>query len=365
MRILFILENYYPNIGGVETLFKSLAEKLTLEGHSITVLTNQFDPSLAKEEFINGVRIKRLALKNRYLFTFLAFREAIKEARAHDLIHTTSYNAALPAYIAARFTGTKSIITFHEVWGRLWYTLPYMSKPVLFLHQLFESFILRFNFDKFIAVSDFTKDALVKAGVDNERVTRIYNGIDYSEFENKPKQKHSDFFQFCFFGRLGISKGINLIVEACGILKEQDSNFRIILILPRQPESFLNRIINEINRLKLEHFFIIKHELSFGELTQNITASQAVLIPSYSEGFCFAAVETMALNTPIISSGRGALKEVVGGKHLTMSEHTPEGLAQVMALAMKNKWDQKEIIRFPLSESVNQYVRVYESMLSD
>ena len=39
MKILFVLENFYPNIGGVETLFKSLTEQLVREGHEVMVIT--------------------------------------------------------------------------------------------------------------------------------------------------------------------------------------------------------------------------------------------------------------------------------------------------------------------------------------
>jgi len=50
MKILFILEYYIPHIGGVESLFKALIERLDHTGHHVTVLTNRYDPSLQAEE---------------------------------------------------------------------------------------------------------------------------------------------------------------------------------------------------------------------------------------------------------------------------------------------------------------------------
>ena len=65
IRILFILENYYPNIGGVETLFKSLAESLAnKKGYRVQVLTNRFDNSLPKTETINNVEVNGAPLVN-------------------------------------------------------------------------------------------------------------------------------------------------------------------------------------------------------------------------------------------------------------------------------------------------------------
>ena len=39
MKIIFFLEYYYPNIGGVETLFKNLIDSLAQENHKITIIT--------------------------------------------------------------------------------------------------------------------------------------------------------------------------------------------------------------------------------------------------------------------------------------------------------------------------------------
>ena len=66
MKLLFVLEYYYPNIGGVEKLFKSLAEELVVHGHEVTVVTTRFDKKLAARETINGVNIVRLNLRNRF-----------------------------------------------------------------------------------------------------------------------------------------------------------------------------------------------------------------------------------------------------------------------------------------------------------
>ena len=126
MKILFVLEYYYPNIGGVEKLFKNLAENLADKGHDIMIITTRFNKNLAKEETLNKVKIKRLSLSNRFTFSFFSIFSILFYARKYDLIHTTSYNAALPAWITAKLLNKKCIITFHEVWGELWKELPYL-----------------------------------------------------------------------------------------------------------------------------------------------------------------------------------------------------------------------------------------------
>jgi len=59
-RILFFLEYYYPNIGGVETLFKSLVDSLAAEGYQITILTARPYPTTPLKEVNGNISIFRI-----------------------------------------------------------------------------------------------------------------------------------------------------------------------------------------------------------------------------------------------------------------------------------------------------------------
>ncbi len=365
MKILFVLENHYPNIGGVETLFKNLTEALVQQEIEVTVITNQYDRSLKRKENINGVDIIRLPFINRYLFTFLAFIPLISYARKYDLIHTTSYNAGVPAYIAGLLTRTKTIITFHEVWDKLWFRLPYSNKISLTLFYLFEKFLLCLPFAHYIAVSESTKTSLIDAGIKENKITRIYNGIDYSQFLNtqsidkKPKP-----YTFIYFGRLGISKGINLLLTAVDKLSHSNSQFSVNLVIPKTPKAFYKTIIKEIDELDIKDHIKIYSHLPYTELQQLIRSSDAAIIPSYSEGFCFSAVEAMALDIPIIHSGQGALSEVVSGPQLRMEKMNAESLKLCMEKAITGNWDIRPKKEFPLSDSVEAYLDFYKNIKS-
>jgi|GEM_PF-3415537 len=126
----------------------------------------------------------------------------------------------------------------------------------------------------FVAVSDFTARTLVQNGVDEARVIRIYNGLDYGQFtgvEHQPK----------------------------------------------------------------------------------------VVIPSYSEGFCFAAAEAVGMGIPVISSGLGALTETVGGQFLEMAAMTPDALAKVLRRAAEDDYDERPATRYSLEDSVGAYLKFY------
>jgi len=362
MKILFVLENYYPHIGGVETLFKNLCESLVKAGHGITVITTQKNKEDLRSETLNGVFIKRLPFNDRYLFTFFSFFPILKICGDFDLIQTTSYNAGLPARFAGFFRRKKVLITFHEVWGDLWYELPFMSKPGQLLHKLFEKLLLNLKFKKYIAVSQSTANNLEVNGVSRSRIVTIYNGMDYKELHvdkveiNEPKT-------FTYFGRLGMSKGIEIVVEAAHLMKQSGCKANVQLIVPLEPAHFLKTIKDLIKEKDLKDFIGMKHNLTFEELKIQIATSFCILLPSYSEGFCYAAVESMAIKTPIISSGRGALKEVVGGKYLEMKELSGKELFYCMQEAINENWIEKPYPKFELSDTVKNYMALYAKLV--
>lgn len=361
-HVLFILEYYYPHLGGVETLFRSLAESLIDQGYKVTVLTNRYDHKLPAREIVNGVTIRRYRFYNRYLFTFLAWIPAWKYAKQAEIIHTTSYNAAMPARLVAKMTGTTSVITFHEYWGALWDRLPWISPFMAKLYAAFERMISGFRFDRLVAVSNYTREALVSAGVDKNRAITIYNGIDYTQFERRELRKAHQPFQFLFFGRVSFSKGIDILIPAIDKAIETGLACRFSLVIPSEETPIFKEVMAELHDSKYKDFVDIYHDLSFELLKQKIATADAVVIPSYSEGFCYAAVETMAIGTPIISSGRGALAEVISGKYITMRTHDSDGLFAVFQEAIDGNWNDSKIIEFKLEDTVKAYLKMYKEL---
>ena len=60
MRILAALTYYQPHISGLTIYVQRLAKALVDMGHSVTILTSQYDPALPLDELLDGVRVKRV-----------------------------------------------------------------------------------------------------------------------------------------------------------------------------------------------------------------------------------------------------------------------------------------------------------------
>jgi len=358
MKILFVLEHFYPYIGGAEKLFYVLTTALVKRGYEITVITTLFDKKLVKEEIYEGIKIIRINCFNRFAFTFLSLPEVVRHARDCDLIHTTTYNAALPASIAGKLTGKPVLVTFHEVWGELWKRLPFTSFFQKNAFYYFEKILLNLPFNKFIAVSEFTKRELIKHDIPESKIARIYNGIEYDNFKDYTPSTPKT-FTFTYFGRLGVSKGLDLLIPAAAVFRKSFPDSKFKLIIPKQPKSLYKIIMSLIDKYKLRDYIEFHHNLPREVLHQEILNSSCIVISSYSEGFCFAAAETIALGVPIISSNKGALTEVVSGHHISMNEMSVAELTRALESAYKGKWFEKPIRHFHLNDTIDAYRQLY------
>jgi len=360
MKIVFVVEHFYPYVGGAEELFLNLCKFLADLGYDVRVVTTLHSDSLKKHEEYDGIKIYRVPCKNRFLFTILSFPEVFKQSKNADFIHTTSYNSAIPAFFAGLIRRTKVLITFHEVWGKLWFKLPFYPKWKLTGFYLFEWLILKLPFYRYIAVSESTRDALVKHGVQESRIEQIYNGLAYEPLKNfhydPPKN-----FTFCFYGRLGISKGIDILIPASAQFIKYYPEVRLKLIIPTYPESLFFKVTELIKASKIEDNLILLHDLSREELLAQVSSSTCIIIPSQSEGFCYVAVESAAMGVPIISSGKGALAETVSGKHLTIKCLNIQSVFEALKKAMNNEWEYSELKKFSLEESTKRYLSLYSS----
>lgn len=359
-----MLESFYPNVGGVEHLFYQLANKLVESGWKVTILTARPYVKSNSREVQNVFSTVTIPFRSRYLFTLFAFVYCMFLVPGNNIVHTSTYNAAIPAYLASKLFNKKCIVTFHEYWGRLWFEFPFLSNLLRWLYFHFEKAVTKLNFDKFVAVSNYTKGSLITAGVDYRRILTIYNGIDYSQYPQKTVDvKKNTPFRFLFVGRAGISKGLDILVDAVKLLRSRE--FEVIIQSPDSRQfGVLSKIEAAVIKNGLQDVIIFKKEkLSSQKLIDLMLEVDCLVVPSYSEGFCFSAVEACAIGLPVIHSGRGALKEVVSGRYLIFDKMKPRSLALKLEKAIKGEFVSQKLNKFELATTVSKYIELYEKLI--
>ena len=373
MKILFVCENYLPNLGGAEVLFKNLAERYVKKGHQVTVLTHHISGT-KKKETINGVKIARVSsFGSRYIFTFSSILAAIYLARKNDIIQTTSFNGAPPAWLAAKLTKKPVVITVHEVWNGKWQEITGFSWIKSKIHEILEAALYFLSYDNYICVSNATKLDLLKLSIPNPKITVIYNGLDY-DFWDKTKVAKSNLRQefglgkkFVFFswGRPGPTKGFEYLIKAFKDISEKFPQAVLLLMLGKIKtyEPMRLKLLNLIDKLNLQAKVRVINPVSDEKLREFLIMVNCAIIPSTSEGFGYTTVEASTLGTPVIVSNAGSIPEVVFGKHLIFENKNHIDLADKAVKAIQNQFFLSENKIFPWDTTVEKYLSIYQSFM--
>lgn len=357
MKILFILEYYPPYKGGAERHFSLLAAELVRKGVEVLVLTANYD-EFPNSDVIDGVCVQRINVRNRLLFSILAIRSAVQLASSYDIIHTTTYNAALPAKLASLIKNRPIIITVHEYWGGLWWRLPFLRIHERLVYWIYEFLILSFSYDRTVAVSKFTRKK-IENSFPNKTVAMIYNGLP--KIETKIDFHPSNYF--LFVGRLGVSKGIDLLSLAIKTIAQKNHNISFKLATPNGQGRIYKYLKSELrNELKSQQVEII-HDLTDAALFELMRSARAVIVPSYSEGFGFVAAEAAQIGTPIISSGKGALKEIVSGRFVEMNALSSTDLVTCLMNVWENRFKEAPRLEFAIEATVSSHLKLYGEII--
>lgn len=361
MKILFVLDNFHPYIGGAEKLFQILVDGIVEAGDEVVVVTTGKASAKDSPNLSKGLRINRTVSSNRFIFIITSIPKIFREARSADVIHTSSFVAALPAWLVAKLRRKPVVVTFHEVWGGLWDELPFMNFVFRKLCKFYESLLLNLKFNKFIAVSEATRSQLIRSGVNKEDIEVFYNGAFYSEFE-KYKYRKPEKFTYTFVGRLGVSKGLDILLESAAIFQKKVPSSKLQMVIPKQPKRLYDRILSLVDEFDLAEIVEFYHDLEREDLFSLLSNSSCVVIPSYSEGFCYVALEAAALGVPIVSSGKGALPEVVSGKTLECSGLNSESLSEALHEAFLENWSLIPSRFFPIEQTLKSYRKLYADL---
>lgn len=117
MKILTVLTYYRPHTSGLTIYAERLARAFAKRGHQVTVMTTQYDPSLPREEMLDGVKVIRVPVMARVSKGVLAPTfgwVATRLAFTHDVVqmHLPQFDAPGVAF-RARLFGKPAVLTYH------------------------------------------------------------------------------------------------------------------------------------------------------------------------------------------------------------------------------------------------------------
>lgn len=184
----------------------------------------------------------------------------------------------------------------------------------------------------------------------------VYNGVDLSQFTLNEHPKD----YLLFFGRIHHDKGLR---EAIEIAKRSGRELRIAGVI-QDGEYYKNEIEPHIDGKQITYHGPVGPDLR-NFLLGN---AYALLHPiNFAEPFGLSVVEAMACGTPVIAFNRGSMPELIShGENGFLVDDVKGALYDLGRIPEVSRMRCREIAeeRFSSDRMVDDYVRVYESVLS-
>lgn len=137
---------------------------------------------------------------------------------------------------------------------------------------------------------------------------------------------------FLFVGALEPRKNLDHILSALAILRASPESgqpaprLRVIGAPGWRNRALLERLRREAAAGAVELVGYRDRDSLWAEMV----SARALLFPSLHEGFGFPILEAMAAHLPVITSDRGAMREVAGDAALLVDPESPRGIADAM-----------------------------------
>jgi glycosyltransferase involved in cell wall biosynthesis len=166
--------------------------------------------------------------------------------------------------------------------------------------------------DAVIAVSRQLAARTAELGVDPSRLHVVYNGVDTMIFHRGPAEPSGDPL-LLFVGNLAPVKGLDVLIDACALLRDQGVRFQCRLI----GQGALRRALSRrIQAAGLTQCVQLHGPCHLEQLPDWYRAACVLVLPSFSEGVPNVILEAQACGTPVVASRVGGIPEILGDESL-------------------------------------------------
>jgi len=315
-KVLITTGIYPPDVGGPATLLATLPQALRERGFKIKILTYSDVCSTTEEKEAGVFRVLREGNETWRYFKYFGLMVGL--VWWADIIYVTDlYSAGRGALWLKRLLGRKYIIRFagDSAWEKAataGWTKDYIvdfenNKQELRVEKLKNQRrqILK-NADCVIAVSHFMADLAQKIGVDNKKITMIYNAVDF--FKNLPLRQESPTPILVFSGRLVPWKSQAVILKILARIKEKYPRITFE-ILGDGPE--LENLKKMAKDLGIESNVKIHGRLAEEKTHQIFARATIFVLNTNYEGLSHAVLNAMQVGVPVITTTVGGNAEVI------------------------------------------------------
>ena len=299
----------------LETLLKGKLKMLS-EHYEVVVVSSPGERMKVLEER-EGVRTVSIPMERRISLVkdFMSLlRLIILFAKERpDMVHSITPKAGLLSMLAAWITRVP--VRMHTFTGLVFPTATgKMQKLLIVMDRLTCFCATHINPE-----GEGVKRDLINYNITSKPLHVIangnVNGIDLEYFDRTPEvmekaysYKKEGTFTFCFVGRMVKDKGINELVHSFLRLYQDDARVRLLLVGPFEKE--LDPVLPEVEEQILHHPGICFMGFQ-SDVRPFLAASDALVFPSYREGFPNVVIQAGAMGIPAIVTDINGCNEIV------------------------------------------------------
>ena len=341
MRILVInwrdIRN--PEAGGAEVHLHETFSRIAAWGNEVTLLCSRF-PGAAESEQIDGIDIIRHGGKWTFNLTAPWYYRRRLAHRSFDVV-IEDINK-IPALLPWFLDGPPLMVLLHHLFGSTFYREinPVLATYLYSMERLIPRVYRRCLFE---AVSESTRDELVRMGVAADRISVVHNGLDArfldawdmdapaardtKDASAAPDGKEAGLV--IYLGRLKKYKNVDHLIQAMAIVREEVPGARLVIVGTgdrRRALEALTRSMGMDDAVRFTGF------VSEEEKLRLLTRAEVAAYPSSKEGWGITVIEANACGVPVVAARVPGLRDaVVDGETGVL---VPPGDRKAMARAL-------------------------------
>jgi glycosyltransferase involved in cell wall biosynthesis len=212
--------------------------------------------------------------------------------------------------------------------------------------------------DAVITVSRQLTERAAQLGVEPARLHLNYNGVDAELFQPGPasaaraKLNLSADPLVLFVGNLVAVKGLNVLIDACALLRDRGTPFQCRLI----GQGPLRRaLLRRIQEAALTHLVQLHGPCPLEQLPDWYRAANVLVLPSFSEGIPNVILESQACGTSVVASRVGGIPEILDDESMV-----PPNDPRLLADAIERTIERPNVVSRPLTSWTDSAAQLAE-----
>ena len=345
----------HPAAGGAEKHLHRIFSKIVEMGHTVVLFTTSF-PGAKEREVVDGIQVIRKGGDLMFQLTVALNLKKLDREFNFDVV-VEDLNK-LPVF-AHWFVRKPLLVQMHHLWRGSIFSEAFF--PIAFMVWFFERIIPFFyRTQPFVVVSPSTQKELAEIGIDESRISVIYNGSEMPNVaecttsaadscENAASPATSATPYFIWLSRVHRYKGIWTALEAFEIFSKKHPEVQLKIV---GGGPLLKKLPAWIKSHGLEGKVDLTGFVPAARKYELLSSSLALLQTSYKEGWGLTVMEAAQLcKTTIASDVPGLCDSVRDGETGILF---PSGDAAACASAMEKIYDDAEL-RANLGRGAKRY----------